>query len=51
MAKLTGKSSLSDEKIQADFENVDVFSDIVTGLEEAIAYEDYRKGSLIKDFD
>ena len=33
------RSSLSDEEIKANFENVDFFSGIMSGLEEALAYE------------
>ncbi len=36
------KSTLSDEEIKANFKDTDYFSGILTGLEEALAYE---KGS------
>lgn len=39
MAERVIKSSLSDEEIRANFENVDFFSGIMSGLEEALAYE------------
>ena len=42
MAKEVFKSSLSEKEIMDNFENVDFFSGVVAGLEEAVAYE---KGS------
>ena len=39
MAERMIRSSLSDEEIKANFENVDFFSGIMSGLEEALAYE------------
>ncbi len=39
MKELTLKSSLSDEEIQKNFENVDFFGGIMAGLQEALAYE------------
>lgn len=42
MAEHILKSTLSDEEIKANFKDTDYFSGILTGLEEALAYE---KGS------
>ena len=42
MKKLTVHSSLSDKEIAENFKNMDLFSGIMSGLEEALAYE---KGS------
>ena len=42
MAEYTFTSSLSDEEIQENFKNIDFFSGMMSGLEEALAYE---KGS------
>ena len=42
MAERAIISTLSDEEIKANFENIDFFSSIMSGLEEALAYE---KGS------
>lgn len=39
MAEHMIRSSLSDEEIKANFENIDFFSGIMSGLEEALAYE------------
>ena len=39
MAERMIKSSLSDEEIRANFENIDFFSGMISGLEEALAYE------------
>ena len=42
MAERRIKSALSDAEIKANFENIDFFSGMMSGLEEALAYE---KGS------
>ena len=42
MKELVFASSLTDEEIAKNFENIDFFSGIMTGLEEALAFE---KGS------
>lgn len=42
MADLELKSTLSNEEIEQNFKNIDFFSGIMSGLEEALAYE---KGS------
>ena len=42
MEELVFASSLTDEEIAKNFENIDFFSGIMTGLEEALAFE---KGS------
>ena len=42
MADLEFKSTLSNEEIEQNFSNIDFFSGIMSGLEEALAYE---KGS------
>lgn len=39
MADLTFKSSLSSQKIDDNFKNVDLFGGIMAGLEEALEYE------------
>lgn len=39
MADLTFKSSLSAEQIDKNFKNIDFFSGVMTGLEEALEYE------------
>lgn len=39
MDELIVKSTLSDEEIAKNFEGVDFFSEIMSGLEEALAYE------------
>ena len=39
MIELTTKSVLTQEEIEKNFENVDFFSGIMEGLEEALAYE------------
>lgn len=42
MAELEFKSTLSNEEIEQNFSSIDFFSGIMSGLEEALAYE---KGS------
>ena len=39
MSDIRFKSSLSIEEIENNFKNIDLFSGIVVGLEEALAYE------------
>lgn len=39
MADLTFKSSLSAEQIDENFKNIDFFSGVMSGLEEALKYE------------
>lgn len=39
MTEITVKSSLSEEEIKKNFEGIDLFSGIMKGLEEALAYE------------
>lgn len=39
MEKIVFKSTLSNEEIMKNFENVDLFSGIMSGLEEVLAYE------------
>ena len=39
MAKHILKSDLTDEEIKANFDDIDFFSGIMSGLEEALAYE------------
>ena len=39
MADITFKSSLSAEQIDENFKNIDFFSGVMSGLEEALAYE------------
>ena len=39
MKELEFTSALSNEEIEQNFEDIDFFSGIMTGLEEALAYE------------
>lgn len=39
MSELHFKSSLSEEEIENNFKNIDFFSGIMEGLEEALAFE------------
>lgn len=39
MSEIRFKSSLTDEEIERNFENIDFFSGIMEGLNEALAYE------------
>ena len=39
MKEITFNSSLSDSEIEANFKEIDLFSGIMAGLEEALAYE------------
>lgn len=39
MDKITFKSTLNNEEINKNFENIDLFTGIMSGLEEVLAYE------------
>lgn len=45
MSEITFKSSLTIEQIEENFKNVDVFSGIMEGLNEALAYEKGKASS------
>ena len=45
MSDIEFRSTLSNEEIEQNFRNIDMFSGIMSGLEEALAYEKGSAGS------